>query len=182
MPAPTPDLTVSLASQARALAAVVIRLRRVLRTSTRTDYPWETLPMAQVELLLALHDHQPIRVRELAILLRLAPNTVSGLVQVLVESGFAARGPDSTDRRVAVVSLTEAGRNKLVDWEQAHQQRIGTALDRLSAEDQDFVRSALPALARLVDHLAAPARVVANPGLTDAEDANRGHVTTVRGQ
>jgi hypothetical protein len=36
--------------------------------------------MAQVELLLALQDHQPIRIGELASLLRLAPNTVSGLV------------------------------------------------------------------------------------------------------
>ena len=112
--------------------------------------------MAQVELLLALHDHQPARVGQLANLLRLAPNTVSGLVQVLVETGLTARAPDLCDRRVAVVTLTEAGRTKLADWEQAHRQRIGNALDQLPAADQTAVRAALPALARLVDHLAAP--------------------------
>jgi DNA-binding MarR family transcriptional regulator len=148
------DPTVS--SEARAFTEVVTRLRRALRTSIRTDYPWESLPMAQVELLLALHDHQPARVGQLANLLRLAPNTVSGLVQVLVEAGLATRAPDPTDRRVAVVTLTEAGRAKLADWEQAHQQRIGNALNQLPTADQTTVRAALPALARLVDHLAAP--------------------------
>jgi DNA-binding MarR family transcriptional regulator len=87
--------------------------------------------MVQVELLLALHDHQPVRVGQLANMLRLAPNTVSGLVQVLLEAGLAARAPDSCDRRVAVVTLTGAGCNKLADWERAHQQRIGNALDQL---------------------------------------------------
>lgn len=149
-------MSLPVSSQARALTAVVTRLRRALRASIRTEYPWESLPMAQVELLLALQDHQPIRIGELASLLRLAPNTVSGLVQVLVESGLAARGSDSHDRRVAVVTLTPAGRRKLAGWEHAHQQRIGAALHRLPAKDQAAVRSALPALARLVDHLDLP--------------------------
>ena len=155
MPALPSEQTVS--SEARALTEVVTRLRRALRTSIRTDYPWESLPMAQVELLLALHDHQPARVGQLANLLRLAPNTVSGLVQALVESGLAARAPDPGDRRVAVVTLTEAGTNKLADWERAHQQRIGNALDQLPVAEQATVRAALPALARLVDHLDGPA-------------------------
>ena len=34
----------------RVLTEVVNRLRRTLRTSIRADYPWETLPMAKVEL------------------------------------------------------------------------------------------------------------------------------------
>jgi DNA-binding MarR family transcriptional regulator len=146
----------AVSSEAKILTEVVTRLRRALRTSIRTDYPWESLPMAQVELLLALHDHQPARVGQLANLLRLAPNTVSGLVQVLVEAGLTARAPDPGDRRVTVVTLTAAGRAKLADWEQAHQQRIGNALDQLPAADQTTVRIALPALARLVEHLAAP--------------------------
>ena len=64
-------------SDAGGLAEVVTRLRRVLRTSIRTDYPWESLPMARVELLLALEEHQPARVGELARRLRLAPNSIA---------------------------------------------------------------------------------------------------------
>ena len=140
-------------SDAGGLAEVVTRLRRVLRTSIRTDYPWESLPMARVELLLALEEHQPARVGELARRLRLAPNTVSGLVQVLVETGLVTRGPDPSDRRVAVVGLTAAGRAQLTDWELAHEQRLGGAMERLTAEDRASVVAALPALNRLVDRL-----------------------------
>ncbi|WP_242448121.1 MarR family transcriptional regulator [Cellulomonas sp. WB94] len=145
-----------MSAEAKTLTEVVTRLRRALRTSIRTDYPWESLPMAQVELLLALDEHGSVRVGELATLLRLAANTVSGLVQVLVENGLVTRAPDPSDRRVAVVALTAAGRLKLDDWGRAHEQRIGDALDRLAPGDRATVRAALPALARLVDHLASP--------------------------
>jgi DNA-binding MarR family transcriptional regulator len=120
--------------------------------------PFGILPMAQVELLLAVQDHPPVRIGQLADLLRLAPNTVSGLVQALVESGLVERSPDPFDRRVAVVTLTPAGRAKLAGWEQAHQRRIGDALDQLAIDDQVVVRAAIPALARLVEHLATVPR------------------------
>jgi hypothetical protein len=38
-------------AQVQRLTDVVTRLRRALRSSIRTEYPWESLPMAQVELL-----------------------------------------------------------------------------------------------------------------------------------
>ena len=41
-----------------ALAAIVTRLRRVLRASVRSDYPWERLPMAQVEIMQRLADER----------------------------------------------------------------------------------------------------------------------------
>jgi DNA-binding MarR family transcriptional regulator len=156
MPAPAQKATLS--SEARALPEVVTRLCRALRTSIRADYPFEFLPMAQVELLLAVSDYEPVRIGQLADVLRLAPNTVSGLVQALVESGLTARTVAPSNRGAAVVTLTPAGRTKLADWEQAHQRPIGSALDQLPLADQATVRAALPPLARLVDHLAMSSR------------------------
>ncbi|HEX3789493.1 MAG TPA: MarR family winged helix-turn-helix transcriptional regulator [Pseudonocardiaceae bacterium] len=139
---------------ARQLTDVVTRLRRALRTSIRTDYPWESLPMAQVELLMSLADNAPARIGQLAALLRLAPNTVSGLVQQLLESGLASRETDPADRRVARVTLTDAGRVQLTEWQAAHERRIENALDRLRPEDRQAIITALPGLNQLVDHLA----------------------------
>lgn len=65
------------------------------------------------------------------------------------------RGADPTDRRVAVVKLTDAGCDQLAEWERAHQQRIGDALGHLTATEQATIRAALPALDRLVAHLAS---------------------------
>lgn len=141
----------------RVLTEVVNRLRRTLRTSIRADYPWETLPMAQVELLMALQD-QPSRVGDLAARLRLAGNTVSTLVQQLVEAGFVHRSSDAADRRAAVIALTDAGRSQLAGWDAAHQQRIGDALRELSPADRTAIQAALPALDHLVEELAGRRR------------------------
>ncbi|WP_137813560.1 MarR family winged helix-turn-helix transcriptional regulator [Gandjariella thermophila] len=140
-------------SDVRSLTEVVTRLRRALRASIRTDYPWESLPMAQVELLQTLQEREPMRVGELAALLRLAPNTVSGLVTQLIEARLVARDGDPHDRRVARLSLTKAGHEQLAAWQEAHERRIGAALARLGATERAAVRRALPALTRLVDHL-----------------------------
>jgi DNA-binding MarR family transcriptional regulator len=144
-------------SDAQQLTDVVTRLRRALRTSIRTDYPWESLPMAQVELLMALADHAPAKIGHLATLQRLAPNTVSGLVQQLVEAGLASRETDPSDRRVARVTLTEAGHRQLDEWRAAHERRIGSALDRLPPGDREAIMAALPGLDLLVRQLTKPA-------------------------
>jgi DNA-binding MarR family transcriptional regulator len=142
-------------TDAEALTEVVNRLRRVLRAGIRSDYPWETLPMAQIELLQCLRDHEPdgIRVGEICAQLHLAPATTSGLVQQLVEAGTAKRYPDPADRRAAVVRLTSAGRRQLQDWQRAHERRLGAALSQLSVAQRAAVRAAVPALAVLVDKL-----------------------------
>jgi DNA-binding MarR family transcriptional regulator len=139
---------------ARQLTDVVARLRRVLRASIRADYPWESLPMAQVELLQSLAETAPARVGDLAARQRLAPSTVSGLISQMINAGLVERGTDPRDRRVAVVALSEAGREQLAEWNAAHQRRIAAALAELEPAERAAIDGALPALARLVDQLA----------------------------
>lgn len=138
----------------RTLTDVVGRLRRALRRSIRTDYPWERLPMARVELLQALEELGPSRVGELAQEQRLAANTVSELVQALVDDGLAERTADPTDRRATLVAVTPRGKGELRQWTEAHESRIGAALDGMSAADRAAIRRALPAMDRLVARLA----------------------------
>ena len=139
-------------AQVQRLTDVVTRLRRALRSSIRTDYPWESLPMAQVELLQTLATG-PLRVGELAARQRLAPNTVSGLIGKLLDSGFVDRQADPGDRRTARIALTTAGHRQLADWQRAHERRIATALAMLSAEDSTAIMDALGGLERLATAL-----------------------------
>jgi len=152
-----PDVPVP-PGDAYTLTDVVARLRRVLRASIRADYPWESLPMAQVELLQSLSDASPARVGDLATRLRLAPSTVSGLISQMMTAGLVERGTDPTDRRVAVVELSVNGRSQLAGWHAAHRERIATALDDLDPGDRAAIDAALPALSRLVDRLAEQRR------------------------
>src|SRR5690348_17041727 len=103
MPTPVPHdpTTPPPASDATAqqLTDVVTRLRRALRTSIRTEYPWEALPMAQIELMQALSDRSPARVGDLATRQRLSTSTVSGLIGQLMTAGLVVRGTHADDRR-----------------------------------------------------------------------------------
>lgn len=138
---------------ARALTDTVARLRRVLRTSIRTEYPWESLPMAQIEVLQLLQEVAPARVGDLASRLRMSPSTVSGLIGQLMNAGLVERGTDPKDRRVSVVELTEAGSGQLAEWTGAHERRIATALEQLGVVERYAIAAALPALAQLVERL-----------------------------
>ncbi|MCJ0873403.1 MarR family winged helix-turn-helix transcriptional regulator [Streptomyces sp. AP-93] len=139
--------------EARALTAAVTRLRRALRASIRTEYPWEQLPMAQVELLQVCVEHSPVRVSELAARTRLAQSTVSGLIAQLTMNGLVSRGVDSEDRRAAAVSATDSGRLRLAAWTRAHERRLEHALTALPDADRAALHVALPALTRLAARL-----------------------------
>jgi DNA-binding MarR family transcriptional regulator len=141
------------AADAWLLTDIVTRLRRVLRASIRSDYPWETLPMAQVEILQRLADEPGLRLRELATRHRLANNTVSTLIQQMVIADLVTRNPDPADRRAVQLFLTATGNELLSSWRQAHERRFESALDKLEPGDRSAVLAALPALSRLVEKM-----------------------------
>lgn len=69
---------------------------------------------AAAGLLLAIGD-RPIRVSELAHCIATDVSTVSRQVSSLTEAGLAEKVPDPSDRRVAIVELTEPGRRAADD-------------------------------------------------------------------
>jgi DNA-binding MarR family transcriptional regulator len=136
-----------------ALADVVNRLRRILRSSIRSDYPWERLPMAQVEILQRLADEPDLRITELAARQNLAINTVSNVIQQMVTAGLVDRRVDEHDRRAVTVQLTKAGQQQLRGWLSANGRRLDAAFGDLDDGDRRAIQSALPSLGRLVERL-----------------------------
>ncbi|MDQ0031474.1 MarR family winged helix-turn-helix transcriptional regulator [Arthrobacter bambusae] len=136
-------------SDAWSLTGVIARLRRVLRSSVRQEFPWESLPMAQVEVLQSLAEEPGMGVSGLADRQRLATNTVSNLVQQMVTAGLVERTPRPGDRRAANLSLTQSGTEILAAWQAANDRRLGHALDRLPEAYQNAIENAVPALAAL---------------------------------
>lgn len=135
------------------LTDIVTRLRRVLRASIRSDYPWESLPMAQVEGLQRLRAEPGLRINDLAARHRLASNTVSLLVRQMVVAELLTRTTDPDDRRAVRLNLTATGLQVRANWRQAHERRVDAAMNRLDADDRGLLVAALPALSRLVDQL-----------------------------
>lgn len=143
----------AIAIDAWSLTDAITRLRRVLRVAVRSEQPWEALPMAQVEILQRLREEPRLRVRDLAERHRLAANTVSTLVQQLVEADLVERVPDRDDRRAVVLTITAEGRTALEEWSAAHERRIEAALAGLPERERQRIARVVPALLALADGL-----------------------------
>jgi len=166
------QLNLNLSSEAWLLTDVITRLRRVLRSSIRSDYPWETLPMAQVEILQRLSEEPGLRVGELAQRHRLATNTVSTLIQQMVTANLITRTMDETDRRIYTLHLTDLGHASITGWRRANQERLTAALEHLTEADRHSIQTALPALGELAGCLEDVERLsqLERPGAMSKED------------
>lgn len=128
-------------------------LRRLLRRAVRLRAPVTPLPTAQVELLRVVEEHPRIAVRDAASVLRLAANSVSTLVNQLVEAGLLERGKDPDDRRSASLVLTPRATDRFELWRDRRQEVLSAAVAELTPEDRERIGAALPALVRLVSTL-----------------------------
>jgi DNA-binding MarR family transcriptional regulator len=136
-----------------ALADVVTRLRRALRRVVRSDLPFETLPMAQIEVLQLLAERPGLRAGEVGDALLLAPTTVSTLVGALLTQDLIDRRADPADRRAWQLHVTAEGEQQLAEWQQSNRRVLRAAAANLGAADLRALRDAVPALARLVAQL-----------------------------
>ena len=106
-----PTTASNLDTLARELIDDLGAFRRLLRRRVRAAMGGSALPVAQVELLRLVEGEPEIRVGDAARALRLAPNTVSTLVQG-ARAGRSARDEvqDAADGRAVRLSLSEAAR------------------------------------------------------------------------
>lgn len=135
------------------LMRVTAGMRRVVRRRLARSVDVPPLPATQVELLIVVEQEPGIGVAAAAGVLHLADNSVSGLVNVLVEAGHLRRETDPADRRAAKLFLTPAAERRLTVWRAARAELVGSALERVSAADRDALAAALPALRRLLAEL-----------------------------
>ncbi|WP_410619705.1 MarR family winged helix-turn-helix transcriptional regulator [Amycolatopsis sp. cmx-8-4] len=135
---------------AERLLGTVQGIRRVVRRRVRADVPGFPLPGAQVEVLRVVADHPGVGVAAAARELHLAANSVSTLVNQLVEAGLLRREPDPLDRRATRLELTAAATDRMAAWRRARTGLVADALTGLSEEDKAVIEQALPALEKLM--------------------------------
>lgn len=131
----------------------VSRLRRMLRLRVRTTFPWEELPMAQVEVMQRLNEEPNLRISDLAAKHHLAKNTVSTLIQRMVLSGLVLREPMPTDRRAVVLNLTSVGAEKLAEWQSVNEAVVEDGLLGLTEHERTLLFDATDAIDKLASYL-----------------------------
>lgn len=139
------------AANEAALADVVARLRRAMRRAARAADPENPLSVAQLELLSCLAENPGARPSQVAQLLRLAPNSVTTLVNGLVARGMVARGSGGGgDRRTVSLSLTADGERAVRTWQATNAAILRAALADLHPGWRQLIAAALPAFRELV--------------------------------
>ena len=136
-----------------AVGETLAAIRRTSRRAVRERLNEDPLPMAEVEVLVAVADTPGIRVADTARLLGLASNTVSTLVTRLVDAGLIERRVDPSDRRVAALHLTKAGRVRLKAWRTERARMMAEALAELSPADVERITASIEPLRHLSDTL-----------------------------
>jgi DNA-binding MarR family transcriptional regulator len=134
------------------LAAVVARLRRVLRRAVRR-HAVDPLPPAASDVLMAVANRPGVGVTEVADELRLAPNTVSTLVRQLVERDLLVRSTDPADRRAARLDITPAAEARIAAHRANRAETMQRALAHLDPAEREVLARAVPLLHRLTDAL-----------------------------
>ena len=97
----------------------------------------------------------PRRITELAELEGLAQPTVTVLIKRLEERGLTERARDADDGRVALISLTGAGRDALQQFRAHYRMALAHELQAMSGPELEQVAAATETLGRLVERLRA---------------------------
>jgi DNA-binding MarR family transcriptional regulator len=129
---------------------VVVGLRRVLRRRLRARFGQPPLRGAQAELLQQVEAEPGVGVAAAARALYLAGNSVSTLVNQLVDAGLLRRDPDPDDRRAVRLFLTPAAVERLAQRRRARRELLDDGLAQLAPTERAAIAAALPALEHLL--------------------------------
>jgi DNA-binding MarR family transcriptional regulator len=135
------------------LADALVGVQRLIRRRLRREMPDTRLRGAEVELLRLVMTRPGIGISDAAKDLGLAANSVSTLVNHLVQAGYLVRETDPADRRAARLLPTPAAGTRLREWRRRRADLVRRHVSRLDETDREALRAAIPALRKLAGAL-----------------------------
>jgi DNA-binding MarR family transcriptional regulator len=128
------------------LAELVTALAGRLRSAWRDGLAPYGLSPHQGRALLVVALNPGLRPTDLATRLRIAPRSVTEVVDGLVAAGLLERTPDPQDRRAVLLSLTDEGHRQVRAIQASREEVAATLFDTISPDDRDQLRRILGAL------------------------------------
>lgn len=146
-PAPSSPPRLSPADQDR-VARLRLAMARLARQQRRS-FPSGLTPSQQSALAM-IDRHGPIRLSDLAREEAVAPPTITRIVAKLESEGLVERHTDAADRRIARVSITESGHQRMIETRAGRNQWLCAKLAELGDDDIATILTAVEPLERLV--------------------------------
>jgi DNA-binding MarR family transcriptional regulator len=101
------------------------------------------LTPARAEVLWLLHRTGPCTQRALSEQLKCTPRNVTGLIDVLEQTGLVERTAHPSDRRAILVRLSDAGRALIADWSADRRYGMAKLLAGVTTDDLAVVSTVL---------------------------------------
>lgn len=134
-------------TDAEDLGEQLLRVARSLRRAWLGDLSGHDLSPHEARALRVVCDRdEPPRLRDLADALRIAPRSVTDVVDSLEGKGYVTRQDDPGDRRANVVVVTDTGRAVRAAVHAARRRGVGGQLGALSPQQRDALADALATL------------------------------------
>jgi DNA-binding MarR family transcriptional regulator len=140
-------VTIEPLAVANRLRPALLKLARELRRESHAL----GVTGGQVSLLIQIHKHRGIGVRDLAALERMSPAAMSGYVDRLERAGLARRTPNPDDRRRQGLSVTAEGERVLRSVKSRRTAWLAARLEHLSPEELEAVDAAVEPLLSLLE-------------------------------
>lgn len=133
---------------------VIWFLRRLIRADnlhTRALSKKYHVSSSQLACVIALYDHGPMALSQIAKEIMVDSSTVTGLIDRLERKGFAERSRTSFDRRIITVSLTDAGQSLACNAPSLLQQQMSKGLKQMPFSEKELIVRGLTSLTGLLD-------------------------------
>jgi DNA-binding MarR family transcriptional regulator len=145
MTRPTATITSTDAETAARLRLVISRLARAVRQHGAVG-----LTPSQISALATIEEFGPLRMSDLAGYELIGAPVATRVVATLQELGLVQRADGSTDGRVSLIELSDAGRQMLAGLWSERAAGLTARIERLQPEQVAVLTAALPVLERLV--------------------------------
>lgn len=136
----------------RPLDELLMGVARSLRRRWWSGLESDELSPHDSRALRVIGQHGPTRLGLVAEHLRIAPRSVTDVVDRLEQRGLVERAPDPDDRRAMTVCLTAAGQSALLRVDTARRAAADDFFGRLTASERRDLARTLAILDRHVEH------------------------------
>jgi len=131
------------------LRMVITRLIKKLRTKSSTS---EKLSLTERSTIALLDQHKELLPNELAAMEKITTQSMSQILNHLLELGYINRRTSEKDKRKAIISLSDAGREILYKVRNERAEWLNKALqESCTPKEQEILRQAIEPLTKLVD-------------------------------
>jgi DNA-binding MarR family transcriptional regulator len=125
---------------------------RLIKKLRKESIIWQHLSLTERSTLSSLLNNGPMLPSELAASEKITNQSMSQILNHLLELGLIGRTASETDKRKVIITINDAGKEMIAQARSEKEQWLAEAIrETCSAEEQEVIHQALELLGRIVD-------------------------------